>query len=494
MLMPNIYRENGKKNVPDNDNFTKVRVDVVDDWSRKKASTFSWSSQSSSSSSSGNINNKTNKTKEEPRKLKSFNIYLTSEDTVQSVNEYTDALPDKIEGTYKYDFNIMDIHNLILKRFQYQRDHEINKLENELRAEECKINRKQNMVERKSSLRVISRIKKSIDDILTDKSFRDYIHKIQPLTDAYSLLGSISKIVSFAKNKRSNEEFEDEAPEGSENQMKRHQLILDFIEIARKYIQIDLIREVKEGNNCPACGTKLDDSMSSMDANGISVCSDCGIERISVVRTRFYQDNARTNNSGNNYEDRANFNKVLMRYQGKQHDKPPKKLYDILNKYFLDHETPKIDLNGDGVRKFVTPDYIRNNIPINKEGEKNGTSRSLMYKALKETGNSDYYDHINVILNEVWRWKLPDVSYLEDRIMEDYDASQRIYELLPKDRKSSLNSQFRLFKHLRRLGHPCKSKDFRIPTTHDILEFHNTMWSKMCEVLNWENLKIKREA
>jgi hypothetical protein len=111
-----------------------------------------------------------------------------------------------------------------------------------------------------------------------------------------------------------------------------------------------------------------------------------------------------------------------------------------------------------------------------------------MYKALKDTGNSDYYDHINIILNEMWGWVLPDVSHLEDKIMEDYDTSQRIYEVIPKDRKSSLNSQFRLFKHLRRLGYPCKSKDFRIPTTHDILEFHNSTWAKMCEILNWENL------
>lgn len=477
--------QNISKNTPNTNSFIKVTVNVVGDWSTNKKSKSIVVSQPTPRAGPDNtIENENNP--EKPRRLKSFNIYLTTEDKVQSVNEYTNNIPDKIEGTYKYDFNIMDIHNLILKKFHHQKEYDIKQLENDLKVEERKINGRQNMVERKASFKVITEIKKRMEDILTDKSFREYIHKISPLINSYSLLGSISKIVSFAKNKRSDDNSEEELPEDLSDQTKRHQLILDFIEIARKYIQIDLIREVKEGNNCPACGTKLDESMSSMDDDGISVCPACGIERISIVRTRFYQDNARTNNSGNNYEDRANFKKVLMRYQGKQPDKPPPDLYSKLEEYFITNETPKID--QDGERVFAAPEYIRNNIDLNDDGEKDGTTRSLMYKALKETDNSDYYDHINVILNEVWGWELADVSHLEDQVMEDYNTSQRVYEVLPKDRKSSLNSQFRLFKHLRRLGYPCKSKEFRIPTTHDILEFHNTMWAKICEVLDWENI------
>ena len=484
-MVSNNHDENVNKNISLLENFSKVTVNVVNNWCKKKG-IINKTKQPVVKVSPDNNHNKTNTNHEKPRKLKSFNIYLTNEDNVQSVNEYTDILPDKVEGSYKYDFNIIDIHNLILKRFHHQKEYDIKNLENILKEEERKINHKQNMVERKASLRVINSIRDKMEDIFTDKSFKEYLCKISPLIDNYSLMGSISKIVSFAKNKR-NDDSDEEMPEDIQTQHERQQLILDFIEIARKYIQIDLIREVKEGNNCPTCGTKFDDSMCSMDDNGISVCSVCGIERISVIRSRFYQDNARTNNSGNNYEDRANFKKGLMRYQGKQPDKPPPELYRTLDNYFIENMVPKIDIDGDGTRRFVTPEEIRA-MPINMEGEKRGTNRSLMFKALKDTGNSDFYDHINVILNEVWGWSLHDISHLEDLVMEDYDVSQRIYETLPKDRKSSLNSQFRIFKQLRRRGHYCKAKDFRIPTTHDILEFHNTMWSKMCEVLQWENL------
>lgn len=468
-------------------NISNVTVNIVDSWSKKKRCIGS--SKQSSQPTPKQISNTEEDEHLKPRRLQSFNVYLTSDDKVDSVNEYSDSVPDKIEGVYKHDFNILEAHQMILKKFKHQRDYEFKKLEERLVNEERKINNRQNMIERKASLRAINEIKTSMNDIINNKSLNEYLEHIQPLIDSYSLLGSLSKIVSFAKIKRDTSESDsDDELEDFETQVKRHQLILDFIEIARRYIQIDLIREIKEGNNCPACGTKLDQTMSSADDDGISVCPNCGIEKISIIQTRTYHDNARTNNSGNNYEDRANYRKVLMRYQGKEPDKPPPELYQKLEDYFIENEIPKIDIDGDGKRRFAPPEFIRTQIPLNQDGEKEGTSRSLMFKALKDIGCSEFYDHINVILNTMWGWELPDISHLEDQILEDYDESQPVYEALPKDRKSSLNTQFRLYKDLRRLGHPCKAKDFRIPTTHDILEFHNTMWAKMCEVLNWENI------
>lgn len=469
------------------ENFSTKCVKIIHDWSRKKGQNSSGPNVERIEPSRPDNNSK-NSSKESgfkaPRRLKSFNLYLTDEDKVKSVNEYSDVTPSGIEGTYKYDFNIISIHNAILDKFKYEKDHKVNRLEEALRDEEIKINRRQNMVERKASLKRIRQLGKEIEDILTDRRYMEYLKQITPLINQYSLLGSLSKIISFAKNRKD----EDDLPEDPENQRERHQLILDFIEIARKYIQIDLIREVKEGNYCEACGTNLDEAPTDPDDGGVIVCPNCCVEKLSVIRTRFYHDNARTNNSGNNYEDRANFWKVLMCYQGKQSDKPPRELYETLKEYFISRETPKIDIEGKGKGVFVTPSYIKNQLPLNSDGAKKGTSRSLMYKALKETGNSRYYDHINIILHKIWGWSLPDVSHLEDQIMNDYDLSQRVYETIPKDRKSSLNSQFRLYKHLRRLHYPCKSKDFKIPTTHDILEFHKTVWSKICQTLGWENL------
>lgn len=461
-------------------NFSEVKVKIVNKWARgnsnvkKPVEAFELRSQIVPSPPPN----------DNERNLQSFNSYLTTEDTVKSVNEYNDTIPESVEGTYKYDFNIMDIHDVILKKFSHQKQYEILKLEKELNLELKKLKTRQTVVERKSSKRIINRINEAICNILSDKDYIMYNEKIKPLLDEYSVIGTLSKIISFATRKT--EKKTEDLPEMPETQVKRQEIIFDFIEIAKKYIDIDLVREPKEGNLCTHCNFDLDEVEADSD-DGTIVCPDCMIEKVSVVRSRFYADNTRTNNSGNNYEDRANFEKVMMRYQGKQQDKPSEDLYVILEDYFRINQLPKIDIHNDDKAVYVSNEYIREHISVDKNGEKDGTSRPLMYKALQDTGNSRYYDHINIILFTMWRWKLPDISHLEDQIMDDYDKSQRIYETLPKERKSSLNSQFRLYKHLKRLGINVYAKNFRIPTTHDILEFHENIWSKICQELGWLN-------
>jgi hypothetical protein len=106
----------------------------------------------------------------------------------------------------------------------------------------------------------------------------------------------------------------------------------------------------------------------------------------------------------------------------------------------------------------------------------------MMYEALNETNNSAYYEDINLILHLYWGWSLPDISQLEDRIMEDYITTQQIYNAIPnKDRDASLNIQFRLFVHLKAVDYPCTKDDFKIQTSRDSLIFHNEMWKIMCE-------------
>jgi Zn-finger nucleic acid-binding protein len=459
-------------------NFAEIKVKFDNKWSRgsndpKPNLPPSKVNVQNSNASEAKIDNH--------RNLQSFNIYLTKDDVVESVNDYNNDIPESVEGTYKYDFNIMDIHDMILKKFDHQKQHEILELEKKLNIQLERLKTKQNVVERKATRRVINKINEAIQNILSDRDYKTYIDKIKPILDEYSVIGTLSKIISFATRKT--EQKDDDLPETPETQVKRQEIIFDFIKIAKKYIDIDLVREMREGNLCPVCNYDLDTIEINQD-EGTIVCPECMNEKVAVVRS--FADITRTNNSGNNYEDRANFEKVLMRYQGKQPDKPREELYVVLEDYFKTNQLPKINHGSKTV--YISSDYIRNHIPLNSDGEKDGTSRPLMYKALQDTGNSKYYDHINIILNTMWGWKLDDLSHLEDQIMDDYDKSQRVYENLPKDRKSSLNSQFRLYKHLKRLGLPVQSKNFRIPTTHDILEFHENVWSKMCKELDWENI------
>ena len=467
--------------------FENVKVKVIGDWFKKKNtnSTPNLSKNTSTVFTNTNINNSDNKNlMEKPRKLQSFNAYLTNDDIVDSVNEYNNEIPDTIEGIYTQDLNIMDIHEIILKKFEKRKHDELNTLYTKINSEKEKIQTtRQNIIERKESHRIIKKLKDEIDDINLNKSYNKYITRVKRIIQEYNSLGTLTNVISFQKKTTDENDI---LPEDEITNNKRQQLILNYIEIARKYIKLDLIRDVKEDNRCTNCGINCEKI--ELDEDGISICSNCGVEKLSIARARFFTDTSRTNNTDNSYEDRVNFEKVVMRFQGKQQDKPSEDLYITLRNYFITKQLPKIRTNNTELPTYLPPDIIKTQLPLNKDGEKEGTSRVLMYKALKETGNTPYYEHINLILHEIWGWALPDIFHLKDQIMEDYDKSQRVYESLPKDRKSSLNSQFRLFKHLRRLGYNCKSSSFRIPSTHDILEFHENMWAKICDILDWDNL------
>lgn len=401
------------------------------------------------------------------RGLQSFKMYISDPVNERAVEKMEHNSKNRIIGTYDHDYNILEIHNIIIRKFHYLKDQKIKRLKNKLQAEIDKVKRPQTMIQRRKSIKAINKINSKIKDIEAGTEFIDYIKKVKPLVEEYREMGSLNRVINFGCNKP-------EIEEPVEEQYRRHCIISDYIDIASSHIQIDLLRQLKDGNICRGCEADLDVIPVETDEQGIMICSECGFERMPISHSPFCKDTTRVNASRNNYEDRENFKKVILRYQGKQIHKPPAELYVSLDKFFMENNMPL----SDDVKK----------LPMLPDGTKRGTNRELMYEALKNTGNAKYYDHINLILNVHWGWKLDDVSHLEEDLMDDYDISQEIYNDIPKERKSSLNSQFRLYKLLRRRGHNCLEKNFKIPTTSDIREFHEMTWMTICKIAGWENV------
>ena len=403
-----------------------------------------------------------------PRKLASFSEYVGDDNEVFTEDE---NLPERIEGTYMYDYNILYIHDILMKKFSQNKRNRTVLLENRIEIEEEKILTQQTLIERKKSRKRLEECRIEIEKLKSNVDQNEYLKKTEYYLEEYKKLGPISQVVSFLSNNKTGKII---APESDKKQKMRHSIIFNYLQICSKYISIDLIRDIPNTDCCPGCGVKVEDYPLIDDESGASICPNCGLERINIIRQPFYADGSRVNNSRNNYEDRINFEKVLARYQGKQNNKPPKELYEKLDQWFVE--------NG-----LYSSEYYKN-LPL-IDGKKKGTSRILMYKALGEIKCSGYYDDINLIMNVFWGWTLPDVSHLETKIMKDYDTFQIVFEeVLDKEgRKSSLNSQWRLYKHLKRLGWKCNKKDFKIPTTPNILEYHKRKWNEGCTVLGWKN-------
>jgi Poxvirus Late Transcription Factor VLTF3 like len=451
---------------------TKTKRSIV---TIKKSQVWSSSGSYSESPSSekvkmGKYANMEREERFENRNMLSFNAYTSEEDKKKGKFQEDEKIPEKIEGTYTYDYDISLIDEIIIKKFEQDKKNKLSILKNKSEIENTKILGRQNYIERQNSKKQIEEIEDEIFKYTNDISKNKYIEKSKSVLNKYLKMGAINNFVSFVTN---NKEDETILPEKEEKQFLRHRIISEYLEIARKYITINLVRKLADKTTCPGCDIKYEEIELIEDESGSMICPNCSVEKINIVKKPFYSDGCRVNNSRNNYEDKINFEKVLLRYQGKQVTKPGKELYEKIDEYFLSRGLP------------TSKDYKK--IPLLEDGTKEGTSREMMYEALSNINCSGYYDDINLILHIFFGWSLPDVTHLEDTIMKDYEQSQKEYDSLNKEgRKSSLNSQFRLYCLLRKNGVNCKFRDFKIPSTPSILEYHKNIWKQICENSNWE--------
>ena len=238
----------------------------------------------------------------------------------------------------------------------------------------------------------------------------------------------------------------------------RVQLIRRYLALARKYILENVVYEPPRHVTCD-CGTDLAEMV--IDLNGVFVCSTCGTERLRIGRKKVAatggEDVPMRRRQEN--EERDNFVKALIRFQGMQKDRLPSDLLPRLDEYFRANNYP----TGTDVRAGQGGDAV--------------LSKDVMYKALAAVG-CPMYEHINLICNKVWGWPLPELHHLYDTILQHFDVLQRVAQAkgIP-----TINTQYRLFKHLEMAGFPCYAVDFRIPKTREIIQADEERWRTMCE-------------
>lgn len=372
--------------------------------------------------------------------------------------------PDLVKGTYTTDLNINKINDAIISRFKYftslipEYEKNLNILNNVLETEHKTLNEIRAI---KEDIQILS---DKIQDYKNNISLNVYKQASEKLLENYNRVASDkSKGVIIFKQVKN--------VESKELINYRLKIISDYLEIAKKYINLEITRKVNIRATCGGCNIDLSNIFIDEDS-GFYNCSNCGFEKEILSHNITYRDTQHNNNnSKNNYDDCDNFRKALARFQGKQSHRPPNKLYEQLDEYFT------------RINKPIGEEIIK--LPLLSDGRKKGTSRQMMFEALSETSNSAYYDDINLILHTYWGWSLPDISQLEEKIMDDYIATQKVYNSIPdKDRDASLNIQFRLFVHLKAIDYPCNKDDFKIQTSRDSLIFHNEMWKIMCEKTN----------
>lgn len=370
-----------------------------------------------------------------------------------------------IKSNYDNDLNIIEIHSKIIKKFEEEKNTLIPEYKRQIEQLENATKIPQNMIDRKICLSKIEKIKNKIKDLENDKLKMEYLENTCSYLEEYDNMGVFQRSVDISGDNIIIETKDIEI---------RRSLISTYLLLAKKYIDIDIIYTGNSESRC-VCGENTSDF--ELDDNGDLICPSCASVMSVYQHSLFTGGKPIINTTKNNYKDRANFEKALKYYQGKYLNKIDKLSYEklivSLDKYFTELKFPK----GSEIKCSKN----------NENGRKEETSVLLMLNALKSTNNSQYYKIVMYICHDYWGWETIDLTNLEESIMNDYDLTQNEYENIPKTRSSSLNTQFRLYKHLCRYRDKIKYKiikeDFRYPITHNILRFHENIWTTICENL-----------
>ena len=369
---------------------------------------------------------------------------------------------ESINGSYTYDLNILELNECIIKMMEAFKKRRFEELE-KIKAEETyKISSPQYPIERNHSIETLKKVDKEIKDLIDNARKNEYITKVTPILIQYRDLGILKKYVTFGKGVQMNHN------EDIDKKILRFSIIEKYLEIAKKYAEINIYRKslVK---GCTLCGFDVSDIESVENENVI--CPNCNMEITDIVR--YKTDSTNSKKSASNYEGRINFMNELHRFQGRPtKSKIPANLPDLLDNHFR-------------TKGFPTGNEIKSNPALFKK-----TSKDLMYVSLKSIGMTGLYKDINLICHLYWGFELKNLENLEPQIMERYDIIDKVYEGLKDDRSSSLNTQYELWWILDSLDFPCYPSDFKIPKTAEIFQYHERMREQISKLLNWKYVPL----
>lgn len=259
------------------------------------------------------------------------------------------------------------------------------------------------------------------------------------------------------------------------NNDDKKNLISQYLSIARNYYEIRDIENKEEEKtsssvSCQNCNNTNSNLFDIID-NNIYICSICFNQQIVMKYNSSYNDIDRVNIASKYiYIRKVHFRDCINQYQGKQNNTVSKDVYrDLENEFFQHHLL---------VGNEDTPKEIRfANI-----------TKKHIHIFLKELNYSNHYENINLIHYVMTGIKPPDISHLEEQLLDDFNVLTELYSTIKHiKRKSFINSQHVLYQLLRRHRFPCNKDDFIVLKTTDRKCFHDEITKELFETLGWNH-------
>jgi len=249
------------------------------------------------------------------------------------------------------------------------------------------------------------------------------------------------------------------------------EMINDYLQIAVKYItefkDFDIsVCQKTQKHACEACASKA-----IFVDNLFVICEECGHEKEEYQKLSL--DSVKPVNQKYIEERKAHFRDCMNQFQGKQNSRIDERVFRD-----LEHEFVKRNILVGGPE---TPQ---------KERYKNVKFDHIMM-FLKELGLDKQYDNAKYIYSVMTGAKCPDLSKIEDQILNDFDILINLYIKKYKyegklERKSFLSVQYLLMAILKKNKFPCEKQDFiNILKTNDRKTFHDDIARVLFSDLSW---------
>jgi hypothetical protein len=365
--------------------------------------------------------------------------------------------PKKITAVFDYDYNINILDEAIKQKFAYNKNNYVNILRDKLEFEKLQMEKNMTIINKNIHRENIDHIKREISEIESGIREREYKEESAELLNSYNDLGPSKYEISVDTGV---EQYIDD------NKERRLELIGNYIDIARKYIECDIIRRHTLNEDtpqiCPSCNQIIEET--TVTDSEIEICPYCYMRLAAKMKITQYDV---TNHV--DYEGDGNFKKFVEQFRGssKSMEKIPNSLFDDIDNYFSSK-----GVNSDIIRKAKFTD----------KGRKEGSSIQMIIDALYETGYSVFYNDHNLIGHMYWGWKLPDIKKYEDEIMDIYQEVQKAYKNIDKERSSNLFRPLLLLKILQLLGLNYDLNDFKPIKMRETIEDFDRLWRKTCEL------------
>lgn len=324
-------------------------------------------------------------------------------------------IPDSIEATYQDDYNILYVDDLIRKKLNQEKHTRLNDLKNQYKVLEEASTQRQTYIVRAKTMETMKEIQAEIGKIESGEKIKTYDDGVREIIAEYRKNAAMIKsVILETKDKDEEDEVVATVKQNDDKRLKaRAHLIDSYLAIAGNYMTLNIVKINNYPTDiCNGCGMSLANILPNDEGTIRCPNFDCQTEHDDIILHKLASDGSRINITTYSKESIENFMKAFIRYQGLQTDRPPDSIYVKLDNYFRKYSKPL----GEEIR----------NLPLNERGRRGNTDHKMLWTALGDIGQSEYYKHANLIAHVYWGWVLPNVMHLKETIIRHYNITQAV--------------------------------------------------------------------